>query len=212
MRGTSIPFDVLETSRTADASGEAVPMLTRQEETPIAPARPFTCETMSFHAAEDKVVPALGKEPHAAAPYEIAENQSTVATTTPEPIWIPSMNFEKRFMRLVFYAIEQRDVSGTDGESVVVASSGLLARRAVIVGAVVQGRVCGFQSFHGIAHSAFDIPSRNRERSDSVIFVVVDEFADAGRSLRRTYRPARVHAPRAHARSVHPSYEFSAQV
>lgn len=69
---------------------------------------------MSFHAAEDKVVPALGKEPHAAAPYEIAENQSTVATTTPEPIWIPSMNFEKRFMRLVFYAIEQRDVSGTD--------------------------------------------------------------------------------------------------
>lgn len=177
---------MLETSRTADASGEGAPILTRPEEIQIAPARPFTCETMSFHAAEDRVVPALGKEPHAAAPYDTAENQSTVATTRPEPIWIPSTNFEKRFMRLVFYAIEKRDVAGAGRESPVVPGSGFCDGRRFVVRTVAHGWV-GRSSALGngvrTASVRIDVPGRNRERSYCIPGIIVYEIADASSIL-----------------------------
>ena len=50
------------------AAGEATPIPTFPDETEIAPARPFTCETMSFHAVEESVVQAFGKAHQAAAP------------------------------------------------------------------------------------------------------------------------------------------------
>lgn len=211
MRGTSIPFDVLETSKTADASGEGAPMLTRPEEIQIAPARPFTCETMSFHAAEDRVVPALGKEPHAAAPYDTAENQSTVATTRPEPIWIPSMNFEKRFIRLVFYAIEKRYVAGAGSESPVISGAarsdgGRLVERGVAHGRVRRGGTLG----NGVRPSSvrFDIPCGNGERSCRISGIVVYEVADA-----RGILLAECRARRVDALSVIPSAnEFSTEI
>lgn len=58
------------------------------EFTEIAPARPFTCATKSFHAEEERGVPvvASGRFPHAAAAKEIPHHTRTSDTQIPRPI------------------------------------------------------------------------------------------------------------------------------
>lgn len=62
-------------------------------DTPTAPAMAFTCDTMSFHAAEESVVPAFGSAPHAAAAKLTPHQTRTSDTQIPSPIWIPFRRF-----------------------------------------------------------------------------------------------------------------------
>lgn len=55
----------------------------------MAPAKVFTWLTISFHAAEESVVPAFGKAPHAAVANETPAQPTASAARNPVPIRIP---------------------------------------------------------------------------------------------------------------------------
>lgn len=63
-----------------------IPIPTFPPFTVIAPAMAFTCDTMSFHAAEESVVPAFGNAPHAAAAKLTPHQTRTSDTQIPRPI------------------------------------------------------------------------------------------------------------------------------
>lgn len=117
-------------------------------------------DTILFHSDEltwspDPTVATVARLVNAAyatdtAATVVAKAKPANAPFTRESVFVAAM--------LVFYAIKERDVAGANGERIVVASSCLLARRAIVIRVVVEGRVCGFESFHGIPHAAFDIP------------------------------------------------------
>ncbi len=60
--------------------------LTWFPDTLTAPAMAFTCDTMSFQAAEESVVPALGKAPQAEAAKEIPHQTIASDAQIPRPI------------------------------------------------------------------------------------------------------------------------------
>lgn len=69
------------------------PTLTLFQVTLIAPASTLSCETISFHAVEESVVPAFGRAPHADAAKEIPHQTSVSDAHIPRPICPPFRRF-----------------------------------------------------------------------------------------------------------------------
>lgn len=62
------------------------PIPTSPPLTVMVPASALSCDTMSFHAAEESVVPAFGSAPHAAAAKETPHQTSMSDMQIPRPI------------------------------------------------------------------------------------------------------------------------------
>lgn len=88
--GEVMPHRITTSPFTSSFAVGAIHTPTFPPETFKAHATVFSCETMSFHAADDSVVPALGSAPHAAdANAETAQTEAS-AKANQRPCLNPS--------------------------------------------------------------------------------------------------------------------------
>ncbi len=100
-------------------------------------------------------------------------------------------------MRLVFYAMDERDVAGAGGKSPVISGTGRCDCGRLIERGVTHGRVgrsSALGNGFGTSSVRFDIPSRNGERSCRISGIIVYEVADSRGILLTERRAGRVDA------------------